>query len=199
MPFAFLGVGLGGDDDQVGVLPVGDEGLLPRKPVGVAVAQGAGLDALHVRSGGGLGHGERADHLARHHLGQPCLFLRFGPIGEDIVCDDAGMDGIAPACQVGAALFQTDHRLMAKIAACAAICLGDGGAEQAQLARLLPGLAVHDPGLAPARVMGPPFIIDEFRCHLAEHPVLVGHPGHVRASLPLASALARLQIRIEQP
>ena len=49
--------------------------------------------------------------------------------------DDAGMDAVTPACQVGAARFHQDHRFVAEITARAAIFLGHRRAEQAQFTR----------------------------------------------------------------
>src|SRR6056297_439611 len=86
------------------------------------------------------------------------------------------MDRVAPACQVGAALLDADHRLMAEIATGTAVLLGDRGAQQAQCAGLVPDVAIHLPRLAPAFEMWRPFLGDEFRRQIAKHPVLIGHP-----------------------
>ena len=75
--------------------------------------------------------------------------------------DDAGMDAVAPAGQIGAGGFDVDGRFMAEITAGTAVFFGDGRAEQAQLTRLLPGLAVHLALLAPFLEFGGPFGGDE--------------------------------------
>ena len=178
MPLArSFGVGLGGDEDEVGVLAVGDEDLRAGEAVDVAVAGGAGADRLHVGAGGGLGHRQRADELAGHHLRQPAGLLLRGAVGEDVVGDDRGVDAEAPAREVGAGVLHEDHRVVAEVAAGAAVLLGDRGAEEADLAGLVPGLAVHHALGAPGVEAGRPAFGDEVAGELGEHAVLVGHPG----------------------
>ena len=81
-------VGLGDDDDQIGELAVGDEGLRAVDAVVVAVLFRAGLDALQVGAGARLGHGDGADQLAGRHLRQPFLLLLFRAVVEDVGRDD---------------------------------------------------------------------------------------------------------------
>ena len=52
------------DDHEIAHLAVRDEGLLARDHEFVAVAHGAGADALQVAAGAGFGHGDRADGFA---------------------------------------------------------------------------------------------------------------------------------------
>src|SRR3546814_3893678 len=54
-------IGLRDDDEKVGVLAVGDEGLLAGDDILVAVAHRAGLHALEVAAGTGLGHADRSE------------------------------------------------------------------------------------------------------------------------------------------
>ena len=84
-------VGLGDDDDQIGVLAVGDEGLRAVEHVVVAALLGRACDALQVGAGAGLGHGDGADQLAGRQLRQPALLLLLGAVVEDVGRDDAGM------------------------------------------------------------------------------------------------------------
>ena len=68
-------VGLADDDHQVAHDAVGDERLLTVDDPLVALADGAGLDALQVRAGAGLGHRDGGDHLAGAEARQPALLL----------------------------------------------------------------------------------------------------------------------------
>jgi hypothetical protein len=81
-------VGLGHDDDQIGVLAIGDEGLRAVDDIVIAVLLGDRLDALQVGAGARFGHRDGADHLARRHFGQPFLFLLFRAEMQDVGRDD---------------------------------------------------------------------------------------------------------------
>ena len=72
---AQAGIGLGHDNDQIGGLAIGDEGLLAIDAIVVAVLLGGGLDPLQVRSGARFGHGDGADQFARGQTRQPALLL----------------------------------------------------------------------------------------------------------------------------
>ena len=83
-----FGVGFDADQDQVGVLAIGDIGFAAVDDIMVAVFTRGGLHALKIASGAGLRHGDGGDDLARDHLGQPMLFLLFAAVAGDIVYDD---------------------------------------------------------------------------------------------------------------
>src|SRR5712691_4643072 len=70
------------DDDQVAHLSVGDEGFLARYHILVALAHGAGADALQVASGAGFGHRDGTDGFARNHARQPFLLLFGASVAE---------------------------------------------------------------------------------------------------------------------
>ena len=73
------GVGLGDHHDQVREVAVRDEGLRAVDHVVVAVAHGAGADALQVGAGAGLRHRDGADHLAAGELRQVARFCSSVP------------------------------------------------------------------------------------------------------------------------
>ena len=141
---ALLRIGLGDDDDQVGVLAVGDEGLRAVEQVAVALLHRRGADVLQVGAGAGLAHGDGADHLAAGELGQPALLLLLGAEAQDVGRDDPGMQRRAEGVHAGEAVGAVDDRLMGECAARAAVFLGDHGAEQARLPGLGPDLAWKD-------------------------------------------------------
>ena len=64
-----IGVGLGDDQGQIGVLAVGDIGLGAVDDVVIAVLLGARADRLQVAAGARFGHGDGGDDFARDHLG----------------------------------------------------------------------------------------------------------------------------------
>ena len=84
-------IGLGDDDDQVGVLAVGDEGLRAVEHIAVAGFLGRGAHALQVGAGAGLAHRDGADEFAGDELGQPAPLLLLGAVMQDVGRDDAGM------------------------------------------------------------------------------------------------------------
>ena len=65
---------------------------------------------------------------------------------------------------------------MTEIATKAAVLFRDGGAKQTKVARFFPGLDIHLALFAPFVVFWCPFGVDEVRCHLSKHFMLVGHP-----------------------
>ena len=94
-------VGLDRGDHQVGVDPVGDEGLGAVDDVVVAVAAGRWC-VIDARSEPmpGLGHGDGGDQLAGDDAGQPALLLLLGAVGEEVGQADVVVQGDA---QPGAA------------------------------------------------------------------------------------------------
>src|SRR5439155_11256037 len=92
-PRATFRVGPNHDDHEIAHLPVGDEGLLARYHKLVALAHGAGADALKVAAGAGFGHRDGADGFARHHPRQPLLLLLRGAVTEQIAATDVVVNG----------------------------------------------------------------------------------------------------------
>ena len=198
MPLApAFGIGLGDDDDQIGVLAVGDEGLGAVEHVAVAGFLGRGAHALQVGAGAGLGHGDGADHFAGGELGQPALLLLLGAVMQDVGRDDAGMQRRAEGVEAGEREFAVDHRLMREAAAGAAVFLRHRGAQQAGLAGLGPDLALVHAGLVPAVEMGDEFVGDEAPRLLLEQDEVLAHPGRARkieGSHVVIRSFARLTI-----
>ena len=175
-----FGIGLGDDDDQIGVLAVGDEGLRAVEHVAVAGFLGLGAHALQVGAGAGLGHGDGADQFAGGELGQPAFLLLLGAVMQDVGRDDAGMQRRAEGVEAGEREFAVDHRLMGEGAAGAAIFLRHRGAQQTGLAGLGPDLALVHAFFVPAVDMGSEFVGDEAPRLLFEQDEVLGHPRRPR-------------------
>ena len=157
--------------------PVGDERLRSLNQVAVALARGRGFDSLEVASGGRLRHRDGPDEVAAGHAREPVLLLRFGPVGQDVMSDDAVHSGSEVHAAVGQ-LFE-HHGLMREGAAAPAVFLGDVGEEQTGLAGLGPGFAVDAMLLSPARLVRDEFLLHEAARGLAEHSQFVVHPGRL--------------------
>jgi hypothetical protein len=128
-----LGVRPDGDDHEVGAGRAADEGLLPGEdPVrvrSVAVAVGAGPDALQITARPGFGHRQRAEQLAPGEWDQPALLLLLGgeveEVGEDEVVLQAQGHTERGRADAGDLLVD-DHPVPVVGLACAAVLLGDG-------------------------------------------------------------------------
>ncbi len=169
-------VGLAHHDDDVGVLAVGDEGLGPVDHVVVAVAHGARAHGLQVAARAGLGHRDGADELAGDHLGQPAALLLVGAAFVEVRRDDRRMQTAAEAAEHGARRFHEDHRVVAEVAAAAAVFLRRGCTQQAVGAGFAPGLERHLAFFAPLGRLRHPAFAEEARGAVLQHAVLVGHP-----------------------
>jgi hypothetical protein len=136
---AELGLGLGVDHQGVGVGAVGDPHLAAVEQVVAALVLGLELHADDVAAGAGLAHGQRAHMLAADQLGQVLLLLRLGAVALDLVDAQVAVRAVAQADRgAGAAdLLHRDHvRQVAHVGA--AVLLGHGDAQHAQLAHLAP-------------------------------------------------------------
>ncbi len=172
-----LGIGLGADQDQVGILAIGDIGLGTIDDIMVAVLLGGGANALKVRSRARLGHRDRGDRLARHEPRQPFLLLLLGPVLDDIVHHDVRLEREAERRSAEIGGFLVDDGVIAEVEAQAAIFFRNGGAEQAELARLGPDLARHDLFLVPFHRIGRDLVLHEAAHGLAEGLVIGGIGG----------------------
>ena len=170
-------IGLGDDDDQVGVLAVGDEGLRAVEQVAVAGLLRGGLHALQVGAGARLGHGDGADQFAGGELRQPALFLLLGAVVQDVGRNDPGMQRRAERIEAGQHHFPVDHRLVREGAARPAVFLRHRGAQQARRPGLGPDLAIVDALLVPVLDMRHEFGIDEAPRLLFQQHDVFGHPG----------------------
>ncbi len=145
--------GAGEDEGDVGPGAVGDEGLgaaeQPVAPV-VVVADGPGGEVGGVGSGAGLGEGEAAERLAGGEPGQPVPLLLLGAEGVDGLGDQAERDGDDAAHGgVAPAEFLQDEAIGEVVAAAAAVLLGEGQPEEAELAQPADDRAVHRLGAVP--------------------------------------------------
>ena len=148
-------VGLGDEHDEVGPVAVGDVGLRAVDDVLVAVAHRARLDARDVGARVGLGDAQAGDLLAldrRHEVG---LLLLLGAEQVDRRRRHVRVHGDAhrqPAA-LGVRHLLGEHERAVVVAALAAVLLGVGQPEEAELAharedpvrerRLLPLLRVR--------------------------------------------------------
>jgi hypothetical protein len=136
---AQLGLGLGVDHHGVGVGAVGDPHLGAVQQVVAALVLGAQLHADDVAAGARLAHGQRAHVLAADQLGQVFLLLRLAAVALDLVDAQVAVRAVGQADGgAGAAdLLHGDHvRQVAHVGA--AVLLGHGDAQHAQLAHLGP-------------------------------------------------------------
>ena len=170
--------GLGDDDDVVGVLPVGDEGLGAIEDVVVAVADGTGLDPLQVRASARFAHGDGRDQFSRGKFRQPALLLLLGAVVQNIVGADGAVDRVAEIrAHPGFLQFLDHHRFMHKAASPAAVLLRNSGQQQPHRPRLGPGLAVHLALLAPAVQVRNKFTLQELGGAFPEQFQILGFPS----------------------
>ncbi len=78
--------------------------------------------------------------------------------------------------EVGAALLQQDHRLVAEIAAAATVLFRQADAQQAVGTGVAPGVRAHQAGLAKLGRARHPAIVHEASHAVLQHAVLLGHP-----------------------
>ncbi len=147
---ARVGVGLGHEHDEVGAVPVGDVGLRAVDHPLVAVAHRARLDAGHVGPGVGLGDPQAGDLLAPDRRHQVALLLLLAAEQEDRRGGHVGVHRHAHRQAAGVAVRHLlgEHEVGVVVAALAAVLLGVGEAEEAQLAHA-PEDRVGERGLLP--------------------------------------------------
>ena len=176
-----IGVGLGADERQVGVLAVGDIGLLPVDDIMIAVLFSAGADRLQVRADARFGHRDRGDDFARNHLGQPFALLLFGAVGDQVIDDDVRMERKAERRARAVGELFVDDRVIAEIEAETAIFLRHRRAQHTQLARLEPQFARDDLVLFPLVGVRLHLFREELADGRAERFVVVAIGGAVQA------------------
>ena len=136
---AGIGLGLGVDDQRVGVAAVGDPHLRAVEHVAVALLLGAQLHADHVGAGVGLAHRQRADVLAAHQLRQVLRFCACAAVAVQLVDAQVRMRAVRQADRRRGArhlLHRHDVRQVAEVGA--AVLLAHRHAVQAEVAELLP-------------------------------------------------------------
>mmetsp|Transcript_26227 Transcript_26227/g.61964 ORF Transcript_26227/g.61964 Transcript_26227/m.61964 type:complete len:421 (+) Transcript_26227:5135-6397(+) len=138
-PRAQLRLGLGVDDEGVGVRSVSDPHLAAVEDVVAALVLGAQLHADDVRAGAGFAHRQRADMLAADQLGQVFGALRVIAVALDLVHAQVAVRAVGQAHRrAGAADLLHRHHVGQVAHVGAAVLLGDGDAQHAQLAHLAP-------------------------------------------------------------
>ncbi len=175
--------------EEARVQAVRDERLGAVDDVVVAVAHGRGRDAAQVRSGSGLGHGDRADELAAHERRHPGGALLVGPVVEHVVRRDL-VHALAEAREAGVQQLLVDHALEPEVAAAPAVLHGHVGAEHAGLPRAAPQLGVDEAARLPALVVGQDLALDPRPRGLAEELVVVARPGRAGTRRPDAGHAA---------
>ncbi len=136
-----VGIGLGVDDEDVGVGTVGDPHLGAVEQPAIGRALGLHRHADHVGTGPGLGHRERADVLAADEARQVFFALRVVAVAMDLVDAEVRVRAVGQPhrCRRAADfLHRDDVREVTHVAA--AVLLGHGDAEQAHVAELRPQL-----------------------------------------------------------
>jgi hypothetical protein len=168
---AGLGIGLGIDDEHVGVGAVRDPHLVAVQHEAVAAPLGAQAHRHDVGPGAGLAHRERTDVLAGHELRQVARLLFRAAVAADLVHAEVRVravrqpDGRARAAHL---LHRDDVREVAE--AGPAVFLVDGHAEQAERAELAP--EVHRELVRPVDLGGPRRDLGgrELAHRIAQHP-----------------------------
>ena len=132
-------IGLGIDDQDIGVGSVGDPHLAAVEPIVVAAQLGAQRHRHHIGAGARLGHGQRADVLATDQPGQILAALGLAAIAHDLVHAQVGVRPVGQAHRgrpPGDLLHGHDVREIAHLGA--AVLLGHGHAEHAEIPELAP-------------------------------------------------------------
>ena len=167
--------GAGEDEGDVGPRAVGDEELLavdhPVRPVaGRARGEVAG-----VGPGAGLGEAEAAELRRGGELRQPLLLLLLGAVEEDRLADQPAADRHDPAQGgVGAAELLHRERVGHVVAADAAVLLGDGEAEEAELGHLRHDREVDGLVVVPLHPVRHGLALEEVAGEVAEGLLLLG-------------------------
>ena len=155
-------VGLGHHDHHIGVLAVGNKGLLAVENVAVAPRLRRCPHPLQVGAGARLGHGDGADDFALGHARQIAVLLLFGAIGEDVGRHDIRMQRETRPARANTGQFLHYDGRMKPVAAASAIVVGDRRQKQPGLARGQPDGPGDDVVLLPLGVMRRDLALDEF-------------------------------------
>jgi hypothetical protein len=159
-------VGLGADEHEIGLDPVGDEGLGAVQAVGaITLADGRRGDRREIGAGTWLRHRERGDRLAPCHRREPALLLVVIRVAQEVGHDDVVVQWEADTGRTDLGELLGHDDVVAEVRdPAAAVDRRNIRAEQAQLASLGPQLPRHHAVALPVGVE-------------RHHPV--GHePGH---------------------
>ena len=154
-------VGLRNDNNEIGVLAVGDEGLRTVQHIAVAAPQRRRAHALEIGPSARLRHGDGADNLAPRHARQVAAALLLGAVGDDVGSDDVRMQAEARPRGSGARKLLHDDGRMQPVSTAAAIFVRDRRTKKPGLARRQPNGARHCVLLLPLRVMRRDLALDE--------------------------------------
>ena len=113
-----------------------DPGLVAVDLVDVALAHGAGLQRGEIGAGIGLGEHRGRQHLAGGDLRQPLALLLFGAAAENELGGDLGTGAEAADADIAARQLLGDHAHQFLAEPHAAVVLGDGQREHAELGHL---------------------------------------------------------------
>ena len=139
---ARLRIGLGIDDQHIGIRAIGDPHLMARETEMIAMLRSAQLHGGNVGAGAGLGHGQGAHVCAVHQLRQIAVPLRIAAMTRELIDAEIGVRSIGEPDRAAGArdLFHDDDvRQVAQVGAAPA--LRHGHAEQAQRPQLGPEVA----------------------------------------------------------
>ena len=142
----------------------------------VALAPRRGADALHVRAGIGLGHGDGNDLLAGDDIGQVLVLLRLAAGIGDVDRGHVGMDqrGDRDAGEGRAAQFLGQHDSRHRVHLGATIIGGVADTEEAELAHLAQHVARNETVLLPLHGMRLDLGLDEAADLVAQRLMLLG-------------------------
>ena len=149
---------------------VRDECLGAVNDVVAAVTARDRLDALQVRPGGRLGHGDGGHQFAACHSRKVLALLGLGAMGENVVGDDA-LDACAEV-HARASEFLQDDGLMGESSPAAAVSPGHVREQHPDAAGLRPGLRIGVVLLAPAGLLRDEVLPNELTNRLAEDSAL---------------------------
>ena len=155
--------GARGDEVEIAVDAVGDEGLASGEEIVVAVPHRARRQRRHVGPGAGLGDAERAHRLALDDAGQVLLLLRLGAVAREPgrrhvrVHEHAERHAARPAPRH----LLAEHDARQEVAAAATVLDRELEAEQTQLAEPPPERARDPPRFLPGVDVRRDFLVHE--------------------------------------
>src|SRR3954447_15687973 len=171
-----LGVVLHQHEDDAGAEAVGDPHLLAvQLPVAVLALLGGRLDALDVGADLGLGEREGGADLAGRHLRQEVILLLVGAeLHQQVGADEVGVDDAGDRDPAARELFD-DHRVGGQVEPHAAVLLGNGDPEEAELFHLLDDRLREGILVVVVLGVGDDLLVGELADHFDDGFLLVGH------------------------
>ena len=133
---------------------------------------------MQVRTRTRLRHRDRSDQLAGRHSGKPAHLLLFGPVGHEVVSDDA-VHVFAETRVIGALKLLEHDAFMSECRAGAAVFLGYVAQQDAHGTGLEPGVAVDMLLLGPTFIVRHELGLDELADRVAEDRQLVRFRGWI--------------------